>query len=182
MKLPRPDGTTGVLELTLGDITAERVDAILNPTNNGLFGTGRSVDGAVHRKGGIELTRACRHIGRVEIGRAVVTPGFKLPAQYVIHAAVPTWRGSPKDAGLLAACYRSSLDLAARMNLASIAVPAMGTGTNGFPMPVSAEVALTELLRHLRASGAPDRIRVVLFNRQALDVYRAVLGTLSRAA
>jgi Ca-activated chloride channel family protein len=179
---PRSDGTTGVLELTLGDITAERVDAILNPTNTGLFGTGRSVDGAVHREGGIELTRACRHIGRVEIGKAVVTPGFKLPAQYVIHTAVPTWRGSPKDATLLAACYRSSLDLAARMNLASIAVPAMGTGTNGFPMPVSAEVALTELLRQLRGSGAPELIRVVLFDQQALEVYRAALGTLGKAA
>jgi Ca-activated chloride channel family protein len=182
MKLPRSEGTTGSLELVVGDITAERVGAILNPTNTGLFGTGRSVDGAVHRKGGIELTRACRHIGRVEIGKSVVTPGFKLPAQYVIHTAVPTWRGSPKDASLLAACYRSSLDLAARMNLTTIAVPAMGTGTNGFPMPVSAEVAVTELLRHLRESGAPELIRVVLFDQQALEVYRAVLGTASQAA
>jgi O-acetyl-ADP-ribose deacetylase (regulator of RNase III) len=181
-KVPRSDGTIGVLELTLGDITAERVDAILNPTNTGLFGTGRSVDGAVHRKGGIELTRACRNVGRVEIGKAVVTPGFKLPAQYVIHTAVPTWRGSPKDASLLAACYRSSLDLAARMNLASIAVPAMGTGTNRFPLPVAAEVALTELLRHLRASGAPELIRVVLFDQRALEEYRVALGRLGQAA
>jgi Ca-activated chloride channel family protein len=181
-KFPRSDGTTGLLELTLGDVTAERVDAIVNPTNTGLFGTGRSVDGAVHRKGGIELTRACRNIGRVEIGKAVVTPGFRLPAQYVVHTAVPTWRGSAKDASLLAACYRSSLDLAARMNLTSIAVPAMGTGTNGFPMPISAEVALTELLRHLGGSGSTELIRVVLFDQQALDVYRAALGTLSRAA
>ncbi|MEX2535049.1 MAG: macro domain-containing protein [Trueperaceae bacterium] len=181
-KVPRSDGTVGVLELTLGDITGERVDAIFNPTNTGLFGTGRSVDGAVHGKGGIELTRACRQIGRVEIGKAVVTPGFQLPAQYVIHTAVPEWRGSPKDSGLLAACYRSSLDLAGRMNFASIAVPAMGTGTNGFPLPVSAEVALTELLRHLRASGAPESIRVVLFDEQALEAYRSVLAGLGRAA
>jgi Ca-activated chloride channel family protein len=181
-KVPRSDGTIGVLELALGDITAERVDAILNPTNTGLFGTGRSVDGAVHRKGGIKLTRACRHIGRVEIGRAVVTPGFRLPAQYVIHTAVPEWRGGPKDASLMAACYRSSLDLAARMNLTSIAVPAMGTGTNGFPLPVAAEVALTELLRHLRASGAPELIRVVLFDQRALEAYRIALSTSGQAA
>jgi Ca-activated chloride channel family protein len=181
-KVPRSDGTIGVLELTLGDITAERVDAILNPTNTGLFGTGRSVDGAVHRKGGIELTRACRHIGRVEVGRAVVTPGFRLSVQYVIHTAVPSWSGGPKDTSLMAACYRSSLDLAARMNLASIAVPAMGTGTNGFPLPVAAEVALTELLRHLRASGAPELIRVVLFDQRSLEEYRVALGRLGQAA
>jgi O-acetyl-ADP-ribose deacetylase (regulator of RNase III) len=182
MKVPRSDGTVGVLEFTLGDITAEQVDAILNPTNTGLFGAGRTVDGAVHRNGGIELTRACREIGRVELGRAVVTPGFELPAKYVIHTAVPTWRGGPKDASLMAGCYRASLDLAARMNLASIAVPAMGTGSNGFPLPVAAEVALTELLRHLRASGAPELIRVVLFDQRVLEEYRVALNRLGQAA
>lgn len=172
----RPDGSDGVLELVAGDLTAEAVDAILNPTNIGLFGTGRTVDGAVHRRGGRELTRACREIGHVGIGSAVVTPGFRLPAKYVLHTAVPVWDdGHGKARGLLELCYASALELAERMELRTLAVPAVGAGTCGFPPRVAAEVALATLIRHLGRPGGPDLVRVVLLDPELLEVYRELL-------
>ncbi len=168
----RADGTEGEIRFILGDITEEQVEAILNPTNTGLFGTGRTVDGAVHRRGGRALTRACREIGQVEVGRAVATPGFDLGVAYVLHTAVPTWDGGVgKARALLGECYRSVFRLAARMNLRSLAVPAVGAGSNGFPPEVAAKVALEELRAHLEGSDPPTLVRVVLYEPRMKQVY-----------
>ena len=177
VRVTRADGSEGLIELILGDITDERVDGLLNPTNPGLFGTGRTVDGAIHRRGGRALTRACREIGRVDVGHAVATPGFGLPVSYVLHTAVPMWDGGAGKARvLLAECYRSVFRLAARMNLRNLAVPAVGAGSNRFPPEVAAEVALEEIRGHLEGSDPPTHVRVVLYESWMRQLYIDVAG------
>src|SRR5450759_431173 len=106
------------IELALGDVTKEHVDAIVNAANNGLRGGG-GVDGAIHRAAGPELDEACQRIGWCDTGQVVITPGFKLPARYIIHTVGPIWSEQNETASdaLLASCYRSSLELAAAHRL-----------------------------------------------------------------
>ena len=168
-----------MVRLRTGDITAWSGDAIVNPTNVAMHGTGASVDGAVHRVGGMELTRECRSIGHVGLGEAVVTGGGGLPVPYVLHTAVPEFDGSDKSLHLLAACYRSALQLAAQLRLNRVAVPAIGTGTNRFPVERAADIAVHEVLEALARAGGPNRIEIVLYD----DATREVFGrALKRAA
>lgn len=180
LQVPRRDGTVGVLRLRVGDITEWAVDAIVNPTNPHLHGTGASVDGAVHRRGGMGLTRECRAIGHVDVGEAVVTKGWDLPAEYVLHTASPAYDGTDRSFDLLTSCYRSSLVLARQLRLRRIAFPAIGTGTNGFETRVAAEIALREILSGLGEPAGPDEIDVVLFDRRAYATYQRVLERLQR--
>ncbi|MDZ7801887.1 MAG: macro domain-containing protein [Trueperaceae bacterium] len=189
IELQRSDGTTGVLRLRTGDITEWAGDAIVNPTNPKLHGTGASVDGAVHRRGGMELTRECRAIGHVDLGHAVVTKGWNLPASYVLHTAVPTYDGSDRALNTLRDCHRAALHLAGQMRFERVAFPAIGTGTNGYPVASAAQVALSELLDALAQDGGPKRIEVVLYDDATRQAYGRALreqaekrGLTSRAA
>ncbi len=180
VKVPRPDGGVGVLRLRVGDITAWVGDAIVNPTNPRLHGTGASVDGAVHRRGGMDLTRECRAIGHVDFGEAVVTKGWDLPAEYVLHTASPAYDGTDRSFELLASCYRSSLLLARQLRLRRIAFPAIGTGSNRFRTRVAAEIALREIIPDLADPAGPDEIDVMLFDHRAYETYQRVLERLQR--
>ena len=161
------------LELHVGDITKLGVDAIVNAANEGLRGGG-GVDGAIHRAAGPELLVACIGLGGCPTGQARITPGFRLPAKFVIHAVGPVWRGggAGEDA-LLASCYRESLKLAAAHGVASIAFPAISTGIYGFPAERAAPIAV-ETVR----AAAPGVSRVIFccFSEAAAAHYKLLLA------
>jgi O-acetyl-ADP-ribose deacetylase (regulator of RNase III) len=168
------------VELIEGDITLEKTQAIVNAANNALAGGG-GVDGAIHRAAGAELMAACRQIGGCPTGSAVITPGFKLPAAYVIHTVGPIFSGVPQDKILLASCYTQCLELARRKDLASIAFPSISTGVYGYPLPQAAPVALTAIAEYIKQyPNAFTCIRMVLFNRAAFEAYQQAAQTIFR--
>jgi O-acetyl-ADP-ribose deacetylase (regulator of RNase III) len=172
------------LELTRGDITRERVDAIVNAANSSLLGGG-GVDGAIHRAGGPAILDECRRIvdanGPLPAGDAVITSGGLLPARRVIHTVGPRWRGGEQgEAATLARCYRNSLALAAREGLSSVAFPSISTGAYGFPVDEASVVALEAVAGALRAGSPVRLVRFVLFSDADLDVYRRALAGLWR--
>jgi O-acetyl-ADP-ribose deacetylase (regulator of RNase III) len=153
----------------VGDITQQDVDAIVNAANSALAGGG-GVDGAIHRGAGeAELHAACRELGGCDTGDAKATPGFRLKAKWIIHAVGPVWRGGDHDEdGLLASCYRRSLEVAGELGARSIAFPAISTGVYGFPKDRAAKIAV-ETIRQSQTSV--EDVRLVAFDRTTLRLY-----------
>ena len=163
-----------LLQAAQGDITVERVDAVVNAANRGLRGGG-GVDGAIHRAAGAErLQAACRAIGECPPGHAVVTDGFDLPARFVIHTVGPVWRGgNAGEPETLAACYRNALRAADQVGARSVAFPAISTGVYGYPLGLAAEVAVTTA----RAADTDvTLIRFVAFDGVTLARYLDLLS------
>ena len=149
------------LEICVADITTLAVDAIVNAANRSLLGGG-GVDGAIHRAAGPELLAACEKLGGCATGGAKITPGFRLPAKYVIHAVGPVWNGGGAgEDELLSACYRTALDLAVPQSVASIAYPAISTGIYRFPPDRAARIAVGTVVADLTA--APRGVARVIF-------------------
>ena len=159
-----------------GDITNLAVDAIVNAANQSLLGGG-GVDGAIHRAAGPELLAACRLLQGCETGQAKMTPGFQLPASYVIHTVGPVWKGGKHgEAELLRSCYRNSLQLGLDKGLLSIAFPNISTGVYRFPKDQAAEIAATTVTQFLE-ENAPDMVvYFVVFDQENLDLYRDYFG------
>jgi O-acetyl-ADP-ribose deacetylase (regulator of RNase III) len=165
-----------LLEVVVGNITHEAVDAIVNPSNRGLFGTA-GVDGAVHAVGGPELTAACRAIGGIQYGEAVFTPGFRLPAQHVIHIATLPWSdGQSGELDSLRQGYVSALMLAGRLRCQSITFPAIGTGIYHFPFDLATTTAIETVTEMLQRHGGPKRVRFILPQRNNAERYRQLLA------
>lgn len=161
------------LEWVAGDITRESLDAIVNAANSTLMGGG-GVDGAIHRAGGPAILDECREIvariSRLPAGDAVATTAGRLPSKYVIHTVGPVWRGGGQgEPETLARCYRSSLQVADELGLASIAFPAISTGIYGYPMDAAALVAMTTLRDELPRCRYLRLARLVLFGVGPLD-------------
>lgn len=160
------------LDALRGDITTLDVDAIVNAANASLLGGG-GVDGAIHAAAGPELLAACRELGGCETGDAKTTPGFALPARFVIHTVGPVWHGGDRgEAELLASCYRQSLAEADRVGAATIAFPAISTGVYGYPREAAARIAV-EILRSTETSV--EECTLVAFDSETYDLYRSLL-------
>ncbi|MGP0224593.1 O-acetyl-ADP-ribose deacetylase [Paenarthrobacter sp. NCHU4564] len=175
-------------EILQGDITTRRVDAIVNAANSSLFGGG-GVDGAIHRAAGPELLAACRELRRTRLpdglptGSAVATPGFRLPAQWVIHTVGPNRHAGQTDPDLLASCFRESLRVAGEVGARSVAFPAVSAGIYGWDARQVAETArdaVNELAAVAAGSGSGvtslEVVEFVLFSEETTAVFRTVFG------
>lgn len=173
----------GRLLVTTGDITRVKADAIVNAANSSLLGGG-GVDGAIHSAGGPAILEECRKLraGRLRdglpTGDAVETTAGRLSARYVIHTVGPVWHGGGHgEPQKLASCYRSSLELAARLGLSSIAFPAISTGIYGYPRAAAAKVALETITTFVGSNPEPRTISLVFYSADDEKAFLAATGS-----
>ena len=165
------------MTLTLGDLTLEEVDAIVNAANPGLLGGG-GVDGAIHRRGGPSILAECRELRRTRYpdglptGEAVGTTAGKLRARWVIHTVGPRYWEHDDPAPLLASCHTEALRVADELGARTVAFPAISTGVYGYPVDEAAPVALGAVLG---AATRVEEIRFVLFDPDAYAAFRVAL-------
>lgn len=166
------------LVLSQGDITKLDVDAIVNAANERMLGGG-GVDGAIHRAAGPELLAACEKVAEVRpgvrcpTGEARITPGFRLPAKWVIHTVGPVYARSEDRSGLLASCHVDSLRVADELGAKTVAFPAISTGVYGYPVEEASSVAIDAVRR---ADTSVEEVRFVLFGRDAFEAFERALG------
>ena len=165
------------ISIVQGDITTLQVDAIVNAANSSLLGGG-GVDGAIHTAAGPELREYNRSLGGCPTGEARISPGFKLPARWVISTVGPVWNGGDQQEDeLLANCYKNSLALAEQRGIKSIAFPAISTGIYGFPLERATKIAVAETRRFLEAHAQPEHVIFVCFGEHAYQVYQQTVQT-----
>ena len=178
----------GDLYLWQGDITTLRCDAIVNAANSGMTGcyvpNHRCIDNCIHSFAGVELRLACNELmkrqGHEELtGQSKITPAFNLPCKYVIHTVGPIVHGplTSRDCELLASCYRSCLDLAAKQDLTSIAFCCISTGEFHFPNETAAEIAVETVENYLKENGYPIKVIFNVFKDEDLIIYKKLLTT-----
>lgn len=173
-----------MIKIIQGDITTLAVDAIVNAANEMMLGGG-GVDGAIHDAAGDELFKACLKVPEVRsgvrcpTGEARITPGFNLPAKYVIHTVGPIYRDNQHgESEKLAACYRNSLALAAENGCKSIAFPCISTGVFGYPIEEAAKIAMREVkafLTQRRKDAEEMEVIFCCFSEQDKRVYEKLL-------
>ncbi len=169
---PARDRCVVPIDTLRGDITRQHVDAIVNAANGHLT-RGGGVCGAIFAAAGPELDAACAAIGGCDTGDAVITPGFRLPARFVVHTVGPVWHGGGQgEPELLASCYRRSIEVARDAGARSIAFPAISTGIFGYPADAAAEIAITAVRQH--AGGM--HVRLVAFDEPTLARYESLLA------
>ena len=173
-----------MIRIVLGDITTLQVDAIVNAANQLMLGGG-GVDGAIHRAAGRQLYEACLAVPEVRpgvrcpTGEARITPGFRLPAKFVVHTVGPVYRdGRHGEPEKLAACYRNSLALAAENHCRSIAFPCISTGVYGYPIEDAAKIAIDTVRAFISGQGsARPEMEVIFccFSERDAAVYRSLV-------
>lgn len=170
------------IQIILGDITKQSVDAIVNAANCSLLGGG-GVDGAIHRAAGPELLKECRTLNGCRTGEAKITKGYKLPAKHVIHTPGPVWHGgSHNEAELLASCYRSCLRLASENGCKTVDFPSISTGVYHFPLDRASRIAVGTIADYLAAHPEIERVRMVCFDSRTAEYYEAALSELEGRA
>jgi O-acetyl-ADP-ribose deacetylase (regulator of RNase III) len=158
-----------------GDITQQRVEAIVNAANTSLLGGG-GVDGAIHRAAGPELLAECRTLGGCATSQAKITRGYKLPARWVIHTVGPVWHdGQHGEDELLASCYRSCFALVEQRGIKTVAFPSISTGAYGFPMDRAARIAVRETKHFLERNQPVEKVVLICFGASALEIHQAAL-------
>lgn len=161
------------INIIKGDITKQDVVAVINSANPSLL-AGGGVCGAIHRAAGPELEAACKAIGRCNVGDAVITPAFRLPAKFVIHAVGPRWLDGTRDEPkLLEQCYESIFTLAAGNVLRSLAIPSISTGIYHYPLDAAAEIAIRVARKHNRPESL---IQFICFDDETFGAYQSALG------
>lgn len=156
------------IEIIEGDITTLSIDAIVNAANPSLMGGG-GVDGAIHRLAGPQLKEACRPLRGCHTGDAKITPGFNLPAKYVIHTVGPVWNNNTQgEETLLASAYRRSLEVAVENNVQTIAFPSISTGAYRFPFDKACEIALQTITTFLADHPSIEKVYLVMFGERDL--------------
>ena len=168
--------TVATIEAIKGDITQQRLDAIVNAANTTLLGGG-GVDGAIHRTAGPELLEECRRIGGCPTGEARITRGYRLPAKYVIHTVGPVWGGGKgREPELLRNCYVNSLRLANEQGIESVAFPSISTGAYRYPIAQAAKIAVETVREELSNTTSVDLVRFVCFSAGDFAVYEKLLA------
>jgi len=166
------------IKIVEGDITRQKVDAIVNAANNSLLGGG-GVDGAIHRGAGPQLLEETRKIGGCPTGEARVSKGYLLPAKWVIHTVGPVWAGGNRNEdNLLANCYKSCFKEATDLGITSIAFPCISTGVYSFPLDRATIIALKETNTFLEQNKAMESVVFVCFGKKALKSYQQELSRL----
>jgi len=175
---------SGRVSIVQGDITRQKVDAIVNAANSTLLGGG-GVDGAIHRAAGPNLLEECRTLGGCRTGEAKITSAYNLPARWVIHTVGPIWGGGKHgefldrpgegEDELLASCYRKSLELAVANGIRTIAFPAISTGAFGYPLERATRIALREVTTFLKGNPLIEAVVFVCFDAHTFAVYSRLL-------
>lgn len=162
------------VEILKADITKLKVDAIVNAANKSLLGGG-GVDGAIHRAAGPKLLEFNRKLGGCETGEAKISPGFNLPAKFIIHTVGPVWNGGNyNEDKLLANCYRNSLKLAVQNKIKTIAFPAISTGIYGFPLERATKIAIKEVSDFLTKNHSLEKVIFVCFDEKTYQTYQNI--------
>lgn len=167
------------LELHFGDITELEVDCIINAAKPSLLGGG-GVDGAIHRKAGSELREFCKALNGCSVGRAKLSPGFNLPAKYIIHTVGPRYLfKNENERNQLRQCYVSVLELAKEQKFQSIAFSNISTGAYGFPKDIAAEISTSAIAEHLKKNEYPNKVIICCYDKENFELYNQLFKTLS---
>lgn len=166
------------IKIIQGDITRQKVQAIVNAANSSLLGGG-GVDGAIHRAAGPQLLEECRSLNGCSTGQAKITKGYRLPADYVIHTVGPVWHGgNHNEDQLLANCYMNSLRVAAENEVESIAFPAISTGVYHFPIERATGIAMREVKSFLETNKLPQAVYFICFSNADYKIYKKIYSEL----
>lgn len=163
------------IEIQKADIAKLKVDSIVNAANTSLLGGG-GVDGAIHRAAGPQLLEFNKKLGGCKTGEAKLSPGFNLPAKFIIHTVGPVWSGGNNNEGkLLANCYINSLKLAMENDVKSIAFPAISTGIYGFPSELAAKIATSKVKNFLEKNNSIKKVIFVCFDDNTFNIYKKLV-------